>query len=516
MSKAENSRIVDQGLKDRAVRGIMWTGVSQITTQLFQFVFIVILARILLPKDFGTVGMALIFTGLISMTNELGLAAAIIQKKDIKENHLSTAFWTGVVVGFLSWGISIIAAPLIASFFRRKILEKIVILISSGFIINSLGVVHKTLLNKNLSFRKISMIEILSVLFYGISTIALSISGFGVWSLVLGYLVSIATEVLLLWYLSKWKPKLIFSISSFKELFSFGINVWLFNFVNYGRENVDYFAIGRYLGATPLGFYTLAYSLANLPRRKLSTIITRVTFPAFSKIQDENERLSKAYLQTTSYISLITFPLLAGLIVVAPEFIRTIYGDKWIPMILTLRLLCIAGMLYSIGTTVGPIYLAKGRPDLQLRIGVVAFVFLAVFVFIGVRLGTNGVAAAVTSYTILSLGIGQYFANGLIGLKMRSFFLSLLPASFGSTVMAILLLGFRLLGSRLINLGNVSMLVLSILAGGLTYVATLKTVGFKEFNKLIEITKEQILLLQRYVASFKNGLMKKEFKRETL
>lgn len=507
----KSSKEEPSDLRGRALKGVMWTGVSQIVTQLFQFIFMVILARILLPRDFGTVGMAFIFTGLINMVNELGLTAAIIQKRDINDNHLSTAFWFGIGVGILSWLISVAAAPAIASFFKRKILERIVILISVGFVVNSLGTVHKTLLNKNLDFKKISIIEILSALFYGASTITLSILGFGVWSLVFGYLISLTVEVLLLWFLSKWKPRLIFHIPSFRELFSFGVNVWFFNFINYGRENIDYFTIGRYLGATPLGFYTLAYNLANLPRRKLSTIITRVTFPAFSKIQDENEKLSKIYLKTTSYISLVTFPLLTGLIVIAPEFIRIVYGVKWIPMILTLQLLCIAGMLYSIGTTVGSIYLSKGRPDIQLKIGIAAFIFLTTFVLIGIRFGVNGVAGAVTLYTILSLGLGQYFANSLINLKMKDYFLSLLPASFGSVVMVVLLLGFRLLNNYFINLNDVYLLIASILTGGLIYLTILKIFNFKEFKELLGIIKEQIAPLKnRIVFYVQNKHLKKE------
>ena len=502
-------------LRERAVKGVMWTGTSQVVTQLLQFSFVIVLARILSPKDFGTVGMALIFTGLISMVNELGLAAAIIQKKEIKEDHLSTAFWSSVSIGILACLISLVAAPFVASFFKREILEKIVMVLSAGFVLNSLGVIHKTIFHKNLDFKRISIVEMLSVLFYGMTSITLSLLGFGVWSLVSGYLVSSAAEVLLFWLFLNWRPKLIFNISSFRELFGFGINVWFFNFINYGRENIDYFAIGRFLGATPLGLYTLAYTLANLPRRKLSTIITRVTYPAFSKIQDQNEMLSKVYVKTVSFISFITFPLLAGLIVIAPEFIRTVYGTKWMPMVLTLQLLCVAGMLYSIGTTVGSIYLAKGRPDLQLKISIVALICLAIFVFIGVRFGVNGVATAVMLYTISSLCLSQYFANSLIGLKMKDYVLSLFPAALCSSVMVLWLLGFRFIDNNFVNLKSYYFLSLSILSGGLVYLAALKIFNFKEFKELFEIIKEQLdILKNRLVFYWQNGFLKRKLSRE--
>lgn len=480
------------GVREKAIKGVVWTGLSQVGTQILAFLIMVILARALLPKDFGILGMATIFTGLVMMLNEIGLGAAIVQRKTIDENHLSTVFWVSIIVGLISWMIAAITSPFVANFFRNPQVRPVIMVISIGFTIGPLGVIHKTLLNKQLDFKKLAFTEVGAALIYGLTSIILALKGYGVWSLVFGLLAQSFTEVILLWKVCPWRPRARFHSQSFRELFSFGINVWGFNLVNYGRENIDYFIIGRALGSAALGFYTLAYTITNIPRRRLMSIVSKVAFPTFAKVQNQNEKLRYGYLKVISYTSLITFPILAGLTVVAPEFVLFVYGSKWVPMVLPLQILCGAGMLYSIGSPVGSIFLAKGRPDIQFKLSLVSVLALTIFVLAGVSYGIVGVATAVLAYAVIFVWVTQWFANSLIGLRMRDYLLSLLPASVSSLTMVFILVSYRYLRTLVLDMSSTVWLFSSVTFGIIIYVSALRIFKIEEFYEIVDLLRNQI------------------------
>lgn len=239
--------------------------------------------------------------------------------------------------------------------------------------------------------------------------------------------------------------------------------------LNYVDSNVDYLVVGRMIGASALGYYTLAYNLITFPLYKISTIITRVTFPAFSIIQNDNQTLRTAYLKVVRYISMITFPMLAGMFVVAPEFIMVVYGPKWAPMILTLQILCLAGALKSVGTTVGTILLSKGRPDIQFKWNILTVIVLTIAVLSGVKYGIEGVAAMVTISALLLFSIIQRITNKLIGLDMYNYFKAIYPAITGSISLIIAVIIYKKL-IMVYSLSNPEILISSIIIGIIVYV----------------------------------------------
>ncbi|MCG7847617.1 MAG: MOP flippase family protein, partial [ANME-2 cluster archaeon] len=405
---------MNSNLRKSTAIGILWTGISQLSTQVFRFIVIIILARLLHPEEFGIVGLAAIFIGFISTVNELGMSAAIIQRKDVDETHLSTSFWASVGTGITLFVLTVLVSPLVADFFQEDLVQPILIITAIGLVIGSFSVVHRALLEKSLDFKKITITEVCAAYVSGIISILLAISGYGVWSLVFGGLVGNFISVIILWKISAWRPSLKFSFAHFKELFGFGGHVMGSRLLNYIDSNMDYLVVGKLLGAVALGYYTLAYHLITFPLHKISIIVTRVTFPAFSTIQDDNDTLRKGYLKVVRYISLITFPMLAGMFVVAPEFVVVVFGTKWAPMILPLQILCLAGALKSVGTTVGSILLSKGRADIQFKWNILTAILLPIAVLLGANYGIVGVAAAITVMTISLFPIIQMITNKLI------------------------------------------------------------------------------------------------------
>lgn len=480
---------MDTNLTKSTAFGVMWTGISQFSLQAFRFVVIIILARLLSPEDFGIVGLAAIYIGLINTVNELGLSAALIQKKKVEEAHLSTSFWASMGIAIILFLFSILVSPFVADFFQEDLVRPVLIVTSVGFIIGSFCVVHKAILQKNLDFKKIAIAEVLGSFISGLTSIILAINNFGVWSLVLGQLFGNCISAILFWRILLWKPTFTFSYQHFKELFGFGGHVMGSRILNYIDSNIDYLIVGKILGTYALGYYSFAYHLMSFPLNKISMIVTRVTFPAFSTIQDDNDTLRQGYSKTVRYISLITFPMLAGMFIVAPEFVVVVYGAKWGPIILPLQILCLAGGLKSIGTTVGSILLSKGRADIQLKWNILTAIVLPIAVFLGANYGITGVAAAVTIMTVILFPIIQTITNKLIDLSMFDYCKSIFPSIIGSLF---LMVGVKIC-QKIIMLYDIHiavMLISSIFIGIGIYVLSL----WIFFN---DIFKEAKLLIQK-------------------
>jgi len=473
--------------------GIFWTGVSRLSTQVFRFIIIIILARLLNPADFGIVGLAAIFLGLIDVIKELGLSAAIVQRKEINEIHLSTSFWASVIAGITLFIIAILASPFVADFFQEDIVQPILIVSAIGLIIGSFSVIHYALLEKSLNFKKLTIAEVCAAFVSGMVSVFLAINGYGVWSLVFGGLAGSFISVVILWKIVAWRPSLRFSFARFKELFGFGSHVMGSKVLNYTHSNMDYLVVGKLLGTSALGYYSFAYHLITFPVHKVSMMVTRVTFPAFSTIQDDNNTLRKGYLKVVRYISLITFPMLAGMFVVAPEFVVVVYGAKWAPMILPLQILCLAGALKSIGTTTGSILLSKGRADILFKCDILAAIVLPIAVIIGANYGIAGVAAAVTVSMVSIFPIVQMITNKLIDLSMFSYFKAIYPAIIGSLTLIVGVEIYQRMSLAIYDLPAMGILSSSALIGIIIYILLMRIVFndiFKELKLLTHKIRE--------------------------
>lgn len=481
-------------IKERSVRGVGWSGISQITRQGLQFIVTAILARLLLPSEFGLVGMAAIITGLVFSVRELGLSAAIVQRKDLDDLHLSSSFWVNVGAGLVFFGLCSAIAPFAARFFRKEIVAPILIISSTGFVISSLGIVHRAGLLRRLDFKAIAVAEIGTSLGYGAASVLMAVLGFGVWSLVYGSLFGSLVGVILWWAGFRWKPAFRFSRQKFYELFKFGGNVMGSGLISYFNQNVDYLVIGRRLGASPLGIYTLAFKLISFPLTRISHMITGVTFPAFSRMQDDERRLRHAYTKTVRYISLFTFPILAGLMVLAPQLVTVVYGPKWVDAIIPLRIMCVLGMLKAAGTTVGSILMAKGRPDILLKFQVLMFVGITTAVVVGSFYGIVGVALAVTLLSVVAFPIIQAVTNRQLSLSFREYFRALGPAVLASTVMACSVLICKSIIIALVPGKNLLVLLFSLGLGVFLYWASLRLMRIEEMKQLPLLLSEMPLL----------------------
>jgi PST family polysaccharide transporter len=321
----------------------------------------------------------------------------------------------------------------------------------------------------------------------GAVAVLLALKGFGVWSLVGQSLVSVALTVVLAGLACRWLPKLAFSWPCFRELFGFSSHVLGFQVLNYFARNLDNLLIGKFLGATALGYYSLAYRLMLYPLQNVSWTLSRVLFPAFSQIQSDLVKVRQNYLRVIRYISLATFPMMAGMAVVAPELIRVLYGSQWERSIFLVQVLCVVGFLQSIGTTVGTIYLSQGRSDLMLKWNLFIVPIVCLAIIVGLRWDVEGVALCYTAVGLVFWYLSHSVANRLIHLSMSKFLQALVPTGAAAVAMAMLLALWRLAQERVVTLENWQSLVIQVTLGSILYFGILRLLRSEIFDEIAEI-----------------------------
>ncbi len=426
-------------LKQKTIKGLFWSGFSQAGKQISQFIITIILARLLSPDDFGLLAMATVFVNFVMIFSEMGISSALIQKQDTHDRHYYSAFWLNIVVGLCLTLFFIAVSPLIARFYKKPELVPILAVISLNFFLSSFVIIQQTILTKEMDFRKLAIRDVIAVIIAGIVGVVLAYNGFGVWSLVFQSVIFTLANAVLLWTLSSWRPKFSFAIQDIKDIFNFSANLTGFQIANYFSRNIDQLLIGKFLGTQALGYYSLAYKIMLYPLQNISSVIGKVMFPAFAKIQDDLEKVRSAYLRMVKAISLISFPLMLGLFAVAPEFVNVFFGQRWEAMIIVLRIFCFCGALQSIGTIVGNIFLSQGRSDLQFKVAIMSTILITGAILIGLRWGINGVALCYTLIMFICVHFTIYFANKLINLEYNKFYSGMFPSCIIGGVMLVTL-----------------------------------------------------------------------------
>lgn len=396
--------------------------------QILSVASVATVARLLGPDAYGVMGMANLLIVFILNFRDMGTGTAIIQRLEVSDRLLSSLFWVNFFLGILMAAVITGASPFAAQFFHTPELIPILCTLSISFWLASCGVVHRSLLMRGMDFKALAAVDLLSALASYLVALGFAYTGFGVWSLVFANIAMSLASTLGYWMASTWRPGMEFDREAVRAITNFSLNLSGFGVVNYFSRNADNITVGRVLGKTLLGDYQMAYNLMLQPIQNISQVIGQVTLPAFAKIQDENERFRFAYVKSCMLIALITFPVMAGLGIVAHPLIDAVLGPKWSGAIRIFEILAAVGLVQSVQTTVGQIYIAKARTDYMFRFGLVSCVILVIAFITGVKFGTVGVA---TAYAITYLGIlmipGFIIPFRLIGLKLSSFGSAMLP-----------------------------------------------------------------------------------------
>jgi O-antigen/teichoic acid export membrane protein len=408
-------------LKETAAQGIRWSMVAEFFRFTSQYLVTAILARILLPDDFGLLGMANVFVGVLVVINDRGWSNVLVQKRDITQIHISSVFWINIIFSMLFITLLIGSSTFIAAFYQRPVIRNIICMLSLSIFFDSLNIVQRALNRRELKFKLLAIAEIFSWVIGGVIGIICALQGLGVISLVLQILSMRMISVIILWRYTQWKPVVSYSLSAIKELMHFSLNVTGHAILSFFTNNIDYLLIGKYLGAHALGFYTLAFKLMMVPVRHIAWIVSQVMFSVFSLIQQDINKVRSNYIYMVKAVSVVTFPMVFGLFALAPEFIHCIIGPKWEPTIGIIRVLCVCSLLLSIGALKGVILLSLGRAEIQFKISLITTIATTVSIIIGLPWGIQGVVFAYTGMHILLSPLILIWANSLMNLSIKDF-----------------------------------------------------------------------------------------------
>lgn len=383
-------------LRQKAIKGVKWVTFATVANNVLQFLLVIILARFLSKADFGLMALVQVVIEFSSYFIDMGFSNIIIHKQDISHRQLSSLYWLNVIAGIVIFLIIISLSPLIAAFYKSPELRPLLNLVAVTFIIIPFGQQHKTLFQKELKFEVISKIEILSRSISIITAIYMGIVGFRVYSLAAMVIINslISTVFLLYAGLKNHKPGFIISHKELKGLYSFGLFQLGERTLNYFSGQIDTLLIGKLLGTQALGVYTVAKNLVMKPQQIINPIITRVTFPAMAKVQNDIPLLRKTYISTTNYLASINFPVHMAIAILAEPLIYYLFGPDWHAAIILVRILAIYAMLRSVFNPVGSLLLAKGRVDLGFYWVIFFTIITPPTIYIGGLLGLVDVCVA--------------------------------------------------------------------------------------------------------------------------
>jgi PST family polysaccharide transporter len=389
-------------LRKKAIHGAKWSMFQEIISRFLDFFIIIILARLLDPKDFGITATATIIISAMRPFIAHGLGVAITQRSEIEKEHLDSAFWSTFIVGCLLSVFISISADWWATVFSEPKLSEVLPWLSISVILISLTTVQEAILRRELNFKVYTIRASIGKLIGGGIGIALAFYGFGVWSLVGRYIATSSVSVLLLWGISKWYPSFSFSRKHFRELFSFGIKVTMNDLLVFVNRNADSFLISFFLGSTALGYYNIAYKLMAIVFQLVSRTVSQVGMPTFARLQKDKKRLWKAFYDITQLISIIVFPIFLGMLILVPEIVSALLGEKWSQSAPVLQVLLPIGIIHCLLSPIIAILVGTGQPGRRLRLQALDSVVNLIGFAIAVQWGIVWVAASyvIVGYTL--------------------------------------------------------------------------------------------------------------------
>lgn len=390
----------------RVLSGIKWSSANLLITRAVSFISKIYLASLIAPEHFGLLTTSLVAIGLVQNFADLGLKSALIQKKKdaIAKERYSSAFWVLLIVGFL---LTILAATAgsyaVSAFYSEPLLVSVVSVMSIAILLSNLGIIPTVLLSRSLKFKYLILSDLISILFGVSIAISLAVAGFNIWALVAQVISAQFVNMIVLFRFSRWAPKRLLVISSLFDVKSFSGYAMGMSAVHFLRKNMDYILIGKLLGASPLGLYTLAYTLTEAIREQLLNLIAKVMFPAYSRLQLSPESIKPYYLKTLRYAALITFPFCMFLILYAGPVVETFFNKEWSDIQRPLQVLSLASMIFVLSGTSSEVLRAIGLPKIAFRISILNTVFVAIpLLYIGIKTyGLEGAAwATVIHFTV--------------------------------------------------------------------------------------------------------------------
>lgn len=405
---------MSESLKNKAVRGAKWSFIDNIANVGVAFLVGLVLARLLTPAEYGIMAMIAIFIAISTSIVDSGFSNALIRKVRIERIDYNTVFFFNLVVSIALYVILYAAAPAISDFFKEPVLTDVLRVLGWVLVINAFGIIPRTILVRNIDFKTQTKVSVISSVASGVVGISMAMTGWGVWSLVWQQLSRQFLNSLFLWLFCKWIPVWEFSVKSFKEMFNFGYKLLLSGLLDTVYKNIYYVVIGRFYNSAQLGQYTRAEQFNTIFSSNLTSVVQRVSYPVLSSIQEEPERLREAYRRVIKLTMLVAFACMLGLAAVAKPLIIILIGEKWMPAVVFLQIICFSGMLYPLHAINLNILQVKGRSDLFLKLEIIKKIIAVGPVAIGVFYGIEYMLWGGVLTSFIAYFLNSYYSAELI------------------------------------------------------------------------------------------------------
>lgn len=475
-------------LKQKTVHGLTWSFIDQFANLGITFVVGIVLARLLTPREFGLIGMISIFIAVSYTFVNSGFTQALIRKKNCSQTDYSTVFYFNLAASIIFFIILFTASQVISDFFQEPELKRILQVLGLLLIIDALSLIQRTVLTKDINFKLQAKVSLISSLSSGIIAIVMAYKGFGVWSLVAQRISRQTIKTALLWFWAYWSPILIFSKKSFNELFGFGSKLLASSILDTVYRNVYLLVIGKYFSAQELGFYTRADQFQKLPSQNLNGIISSVTYPVLSSIQDDIPRLRTNYQKLIRSTMMVTFVFMLGMAAVAKPMILTLIGQKWLPSVIYLQMLCFVGMFYPLHALNLNMLKVLGRSDLYLKLEIIKKIMAVPIIIIAIVWGIKFMIAGMIVNNIIAFFLNSHWSGRLIGYSSLEQIKDLLPAFFLASSMATIVFSIE----KLIPFSPALKFSLQIVTGAIIYIATSELLKLNDYLYIKNIALERL------------------------
>ena len=408
---------MSDSLKSKTIRGAAWTGFERIANQMVGFVVSIVLARLLVPSDYGVVGMLSVFLSISQLFIDAGFSSALIQKKDRTDADFSTVFWCNLVISSVCYLVLFIAAPWIAEFYHMPVLKNLMRVLGFVLVINATYTIQVTRLTTILDFKTQAKVSFANCILSGVVGVMMAALGFGPWALVTQSIFHSIFCSVAYWILTKWHPQLLFSTDSFKHLFAFGSRILAASCLHTLYTNISPIIVGRKYSAAALGVYSRADSLAALPGGIFQSTLGRVIYPILSSIQDDEQRLRAAYNKYLRIITSVVAPSMLLMAAISEPLIHTLIGERWLGCVPYIMILAVAWMVDPIVVVNLNMIYVKGRSDVVLRLEVVKKVIAIAIVVVAVQFGVIWLCVGRAVYSFIALGLNLHVCGPFIGMS---------------------------------------------------------------------------------------------------
>ncbi len=408
---------METSLKTKAIKGTLWSAIDRLSVQIINFGLSLAIARLLDPSDYGIIAMTMLFITLSNVFVDSGFANALVRKNDRTETDNSTVFYFNIAVGVAVYAIMWVASPLIAKFYNMPLLENVLRVTALVIPLYSFSIVQQAILTINIDFKSQAKISVSAALVSGVVGLVMAYNGAGVWSLTVQMVSAALVRMVMLWIFVKWKPSQPFSKKSFQELFSFGSKLLLANIVVAISNNITTLIIGKKFSSKQLGFYNRAEQISYFPVSNLTAVLQRVTFPVFSKMQDDTTVLRNNYLKIVRLTSLLSFLILGLLFVVAEPLVELVLTSKWLPSVGLLQILIIGIAWWPFFALNINILQVVGYSKYVLAIECAKASINLIAIFIAMRFGIEAVCVALSVTAFVNSFIYTHFTKKAISVS---------------------------------------------------------------------------------------------------